>query len=244
MFPARHSAIANHAHLSESGTNKPSSKAKPAHRSSLSPLGHSKLEITFCDLNSGAKMTRKNTLVPSTVHRIENRILLVRGQKVLLDDDLAALYNVEVRVLNQAVKRNQRRFPSDFVFWLTPKENRNLKSQFATASGHGGRRTLPYAFTEYGAIMAASILNSPRAIEMSVFVVRAFVRLRDALASHKALAAKFAALEQRLETHDKTIGEIIEAIRALMAPPEKPSRRIGFGPDAVPKPKMLKLTKA
>jgi len=185
-------------------------------------------------------MTRKSALVPSTVPRIENRIFLVRGQKVLLDDDLAALYDVEVRVLNQAVKRNKKRFPSDFVFRLTAKENRNLKSQIVTTSGsHGGRRTLPYAFTEHGAFMAASVLNSPRAVEMSVFVVRAFVRLRDTLASHKALAAKFAELEQRLETHDKTIGEIIDAIRALVTPPERPARKIGFRLDAVSKPKML-----
>ena len=184
----------------------------------------------------GAKMTRKNALVP----RIENRIFLVRGQKVLLDDDLAALYNVEVRVLNQAVKRNQRRFPSDFVFRLSAKENRNLKSQFVISSGaHGGRRTVPYAFTEHGAIMAASVLNSPRAIEMSIFVVRAFLRIRETLASHKALAAKFAQLEQRLETHDKTIGEIIDAIRALMTPPEKPPRQIGFRLDASSRSKLL-----
>jgi hypothetical protein len=185
-------------------------------------------------------MTRKNALVPSTVPRIENRIFLVRGQKVLLDDDLAALYAVKVRALNQAVKRNKRRFPADFVFRLTAKENRNLKSQIVTTSGsHGGRRTVPYAFTEHGAFMAASVLNSPRAVEMSVFVVRAFVRLRDTLASHKALAAKFAELEQRLETHDKTIGEIIDAIRALVTPPERPARKIGFRLDAVSKPKML-----
>jgi hypothetical protein len=190
-------------------------------------------------------MIRKKFLVPNTVSRIENRILLVRGQKVLLDDDLAVLYGVKVKALNQAVKRNKKRFPPDFVFQLTGKENRNLKSQFVTTNNsHGGRRTLPYAFTEYGAIMAATVLNSQRAIEMSVFVVRAFVRLRDTLASHKALAAKFTELEKRLETHDKTIGGIIDAIRALMAPPEKPSRRIGFGPHAVSKPNMLKSAKA
>jgi hypothetical protein len=114
-----------------------------------------------------------------------------------------------------------------------------LKSQFVTASSHGGRRTVPYAFTEHGAIMAASILNSPRAIEMSVFVVRAFLRLRDTLASHKAFAAKFAQLEQRLETHDNTISEIIDALRALMTPPERPARKIGFRLDAVSRPKML-----
>jgi hypothetical protein len=181
-------------------------------------------------------MTSESALVP----RIENRIFLVRGQKVLIDYDLAALYAVEVRALNQAVKRNKKRFPSDFIFQLTVKENEELKSQTVTSkSSRGGRRHLPYAFTEHGAIMAASVLNSPRAVEMSVFVVRAFVRLREALASHKALAAKFAELEQRLETHDKAIGEIIDAIRALMTPPEKPVRQIGFRPDAVSKPKML-----
>jgi hypothetical protein len=185
-------------------------------------------------------MTRKSALAPSTVPRIETRIFLVRGQKVLIDYDLAVLYAVQVKALNQAVKRNKKRFPPDFVFRLTAKENRNLKSQIVTtSSSHGGRRTLPYAFTEHGAIMAASVLNSPRAIEMSVFVVRAFVRLRDALASHKALAAKFAELEQRLETHDKAIGEIIDAIRALVTPPERPARKIGFRPDAISKPKML-----
>ncbi len=185
-------------------------------------------------------MTRKNALVSSTVPGIENRIFLVRGQKVLLDRDLAALYAVPVKALNQAVKRNKKRFPQDFVFGLTAKENRNLKSQIVTSTGsHGGRRTMPYAFTEHGAIMAASILNSPRAIEMSIFVVRAFLRLRETLASHKALAAKFAELEQRLETHDKAIGDIIDAIRALMTPSLKPARQIGFRPDAVSKLKML-----
>jgi ORF6N domain len=182
-------------------------------------------------------MTRKTAIVPG----IENRIFLVRGQKVLLDQDLAALYAVQVRALNQAVKRNEKRFPPDFVFRLTAKENRNLKSQFVTTnSGRGGRRTLPYAFTEHGAIMAASVLNSPRAVEMSVFVVRAFVRLRETLGSQRALAARFAELEQRLETHDKAIGEIIDAIRALMMPPEKPPRQIGFRLDASSRPKLLK----
>lgn len=170
-------------------------------------------------------MTRKNALVPG----IEHRIFLVRGQKVLLDHDLAALYAVKVKALNQAVKRNKKRFPPDFAFQLNATENEELKSQFVTTnSRRGGRRTIPYAFTEHGAIMAAGILNSPRAIEMSIFVVRAFLRLRETLASHKALASKFAELEQRLETHDKAIGEIIDAIRALMAPPEKPVRQIGF----------------
>ncbi|MGO8759057.1 MAG: ORF6N domain-containing protein [Terracidiphilus sp.] len=186
-------------------------------------------------------MTSQSVLVPKP---IENQIYLVRGQKVLLDFDLAALYGVQVRALNQAVKRNERRFPSDFVFRLTAEENQTLKSQTViSGSSHGGRRYLPYAFTEHGAIMAASVLNSPRAVEMSIFVVRAFLRLREAIAANKALAAKLAELEQRLETHDKKIDEIIRAIRVLSAPPEKPVRRIGFLADTVSKPKMLRASK-
>jgi hypothetical protein len=108
-------------------------------------------------------------------------------------------------------------------------------------SSRGGRRYAPYAFTEHGAIMAASVLNSPRAVEMSIYVVRAFLRLREMLATHKALAAKLAELEQRLETHDHKIVEIVKAIHVLAMPPEKPARQIGFRPDAVSKPKMLKV---
>jgi len=189
-------------------------------------------------------MTSKNALVP---YSIENQIHLVRGQKVLLDADLATLYDVEVRALNQVVKRNENRFPSDFVFQLTAEENAGLKSQTVISSGsHGGRRNAPYAFTEHGAIMAASVLNSPRAVEMSIYVVRAFLRLRETLATNKALAAKLAELEQRLETTDQKIIEIIEAIHVLAMPPEKPARQIGFRPNAVSKPKLLmaKTTRA
>jgi hypothetical protein len=182
-------------------------------------------------------MTSKIALVP---YSIENQIHLVRGQKVLLDADLAVLYNVEVRALIQAVKRNEKRFPSDFVLQLTAEENEALRSQnVISKSGRGGRRYAPYAFTEHGAIMAASVLNSPRAVEMSIYVVRAFLRLRETLATHKELAAKLTELEQRLETHDNTINEIIKAIHVLAMPPEKPVRQIGFRPNAVSKPKML-----
>jgi phage regulator Rha-like protein len=182
-------------------------------------------------------MNEESALVPMP---IENQIFLVRGQRILLDVDLAALYGVEVRTLNQAVKRNKQRFPSDFVFQLTAEENEILKSQDVTSkSRHGGRRYLPYAFTEHGAIMAASVLNSPRAVEMSIFVVRAFLRLQKALATNKALANKLAELEQRLATHDEKINEIIQAIRMLTAPPEKSGRQIGFRPVTVSKPKML-----
>lgn len=182
-------------------------------------------------------MTSESALAPNS---IENQIVLVRGQKVLLDSDLAALYHVEVRALNQAVKRNAKRFPSDFVFQLTAEESEALRSQIVISKiGRGGRRYAPYAFTEHGAIMAASVLNSPRAVEMSIFVVRAFLRLREMLATNKALAAKLAELEQRLETTDLKIMEIIDAIHVLAMPPEKQARQIGFHPDAVSKPKML-----
>jgi hypothetical protein len=183
-------------------------------------------------------MPRKTALAQKP---IETQIFLVRGQKVLLDSDFAALYHVEVRALNQAIKRNNERFPSDFVFQLTAKENHALTSHFVISKpGGGGRRYLPYAFTEHGSIMAASVLNSPRAVEMSIFVVRAFVRLRETLATHKALAAKLAELEQKLHTHDETIDTIIKAIRSLMTPPEKPARQIGFRVQTVPTPKTLK----
>ena len=159
-------------------------------------------------------MTGENALVP---YSIENQIRLVRGQKVLLDADLAALYEVEVRALNQAVKRNEKRFPPDFVFQLTAEENEALRSQIVISkSSRGGRRYAPYAFTEHGAIMAASVLNSPRAVEMSIYVVRAFLRLRQTFATNKALAAKLAELEQRLETTDRNIMEIVEAIHVLV----------------------------
>jgi hypothetical protein len=175
---------------------------------------------------------------------IEHRILFVRGQRILLDSDLAALYEVEVRSLNQAVRRNKDRFPSDFVFPLTPEENQALRSQTVSSkNSRGGRRYLPYVFTEHGAIMAASVLNSPRAVEMSIFVVRAFLRQRQALSTSKALAAKLAVLERRLGTHDHIIDEIVRAIRALTAQPEKPARRIGFRPDTPSRTKMLEAGK-
>lgn len=160
---------------------------------------------------------------------VESRILVLRGEKVILDRDLAELYGVPVRQLNQAIKRNRERFPADFMFQVTAKENGILRSQVVISSeGHGGRRYLPYAFTEHGAIMAATVLNSPKAVEMSVFVVRAFVRLRQMLATNRQLAAKIDELERKLESHDTAIQELIEAIRELMTPEEGPRRRIGF----------------
>jgi len=161
--------------------------------------------------------------------RVDSRILFVRGHRVILDSDLAELYGVPVKALNQQVKRNAKRFPQDFLFRLSRKEHEVLRSQFVTSNdGRGGRRYLPYAFTEHGAVMAATVLNSARAIEMGIFVVRAFVRMRQALAANRQIVAKLQELEQRLETHDGEIQELVEAIRELMAPPPRNRRRIGF----------------
>ena len=163
------------------------------------------------------------------VGRVESRILVLRGQKVILDSDLAQLYGVEVKRLNEQVKRNQERFPADFMFRLIDKEDEILRSQIATSNeGRGGRRYPPYAFTEHGAIMAATVLNSPKAVEMSVFVVRAFVRLREMLATNRQLATKIEELERKLESHDTAIQEVLEAIKELMAPEVGSQGKIGF----------------
>src|SRR5579871_1084327 len=150
---------------------------------------------------------------------VESRILVLRHQKVILDSDLAELYGVTVKRLNQQVTRNQERFPTDFMFQLTPDEQASLRLQIATSKpGRGGRRYVPYAFTEHGAIMAATVLNSQRAIEVSVFVVRAFVRMREVLAANQQVVAKLAELENRLESHDLEIKEVVEILRELMSP--------------------------
>lgn len=162
------------------------------------------------------------------VDQIEPLIMTLRGEKVILDNDLALLYGVPTKALNQAVKRNAARFPGDFVFQLTPKEE-NLRSQSVTSSGHGGRRYAPYAFTEHGAIMAASVLNTPQAVHVSVYVVRAFVKLRQIVAGQKELARKIAELEKRIEGHDEAVRQIVAAIKQLMTPPSAaPRKRIGF----------------
>lgn len=161
--------------------------------------------------------------------RTEVRILLLRGRKVILDSDLAELYGVEVKHLNQQIKRNHSRFPSDFAFRLQSGEFESLRSQIVTSKvGRGGRRYLPLAFTEHGAIMAATVLNSKRAIQMSIFVVRAFVRMREALAANQQIVAKLAELERRLENHDGKIQDLVHAIRELMVAPASSRRRIGF----------------
>jgi hypothetical protein len=168
---------------------------------------------------------------------IAQRILVLRGQRVLLDSDLAALYAVTPKRLNEQVRRNQSKFPEDFAFKLEINELRSLRSQIATLDGGRGRhrKYAPLAFTEYGAIMAATVLNSPRAVEMSVYVVRAFVKLRRALESNTELARKLEALEKSVVTLDarsrRQFEEVYSAIRALMTPPVKESRPIGFTAD-------------
>ena len=161
--------------------------------------------------------------------KVSSKILVVRGQKVILDADLAELYGVPVKRFNEQIKRNSHRFPKDFRFLLSRGEYVNLRSQIATSSSsHGGRRYLPHAFTEHGAIMAATVLNSKRAIEMSIFVVRAFVQMRDTLAMNQHVFAKLSELEQKLNEHDDDIQDLFTAIRELMAPLPANSRRIGF----------------
>jgi len=177
-----------------------------------------------------------NEKVPSVVENIGPLIRTIRGKKVILDADLARIYGVPTRALNQAVKRNLHRFPDDFLFQLTVEESENLKSQFVTSSLHGGRRKLPYAFTENGAIMAANVLSSPEAVRMSVFVVRAFVQMRDLLGGTKELAKQLAALEKkltaRLDEHEIAIIEVLRRVMDILdpppPPPEPPRRRIGF----------------
>jgi hypothetical protein len=164
------------------------------------------------------------------VEQIEPSILSIRGQKVILDKDLAQLYGVTTKRLNQQVLRNKHRFPSDFMFQVSAAEQTDLRLQTATSKmGRGGRRYRPYAFTEHGALMVASVLNTPRAVEVSVFVVRAFVKLRQMVATHKELAQKLGELERKVGGHDDAIRSLVAAIRQLMTPPPEPKRgKIGF----------------
>lgn len=166
-------------------------------------------------------------LIPA--ERIHRAILLIRGQKVMLDRDLAALYGVTTFNLNKAVKRNLQRFPADFMFQLTAEEAESMRFQFGISKGRGGTRYPPHAFTEQGVAMLSSVLRSERAIQVNVAIMRAFVGLRQTLAARKDLATKLAELERRIEKHDASIHTLFEAIRQLMAPPpETPKRQIGF----------------
>jgi len=166
------------------------------------------------------------------IQMIAPSIMLLRGQRVILDADLASLYGVETRVFNQAVKRNLDRFPQDFMFQLTPEEKKEVITNCDNLPRLKYSPSLPYAFTEHGAVMAATILNSSRAVEVSVYVVRAFVELRSVMAAHEGLSHRLDELEGRVGKHDEYIVLLVEAIRQLALPEDGTDKRIGFREDA------------
>src|SRR3990167_5620062 len=174
-------------------------------------------------------MDQEQLAVP--VELIERCIYIIRGHKVMLDADLAQLYQVPTFRLNEAVKRNRKRFPEDFMFQLSVQENESLKSHFAMSKGRGGRRTIPYAFTEHGVAMLSSVLNSERAVQMNILIIRAFVRLREMLATHKELAVRIEKLENTQKKHGSVINLLASEIDKLKIPPPlKKKEQIGFKP--------------
>src|SRR6266550_9643598 len=169
--------------------------------------------------------------LPIPVQLIERRIYLIRGKKVMVDLDLAGLYGVETRVFNQAVKRNPDRFPEDFMFQLTKEEGESLRSQFVTLKPHGRgrhRKYMPYVFTEQGVAMLSGVLNSKRAVEVNIAIMRAFVKLREILESNEQLNRKFAAVIRKLGEHDKYFKVVFDELKKLSNPPVPPHRQIGF----------------
>ncbi|MBY0505992.1 MAG: ORF6N domain-containing protein [Bryobacteraceae bacterium] len=178
------------------------------------------------------KLGATELIVP--IERIENRIFLIQGQKVMLDMDLAELYQVPTKRLNEAATRNRSRFPPDFMFQLTQEEFDDLRSQFATSSsgstsGYGGRRYRPFAFTEFGVAMLSAVLKSEKAVQMSILIMRAFVKLRELISGHKDLAARIEKLEANQDQHASVINILAEEIDNLkLLPPELPKNRIGF----------------
>ncbi len=163
------------------------------------------------------------------ITKVEVLIHVVRGHRVMLDSDLAAIYGVMTMRLNEQVRRNMSRFPADFMFQLSAEENERLISQIATSKiGRGGRRKLPLVFTQEGVAMLSSVLHSPRAIQANIAIMRGFVRLREALSLHKELAVKLNVLEGRVTKHDENLEAVFGAIRKLMEPPISPKKRIGF----------------
>ena len=166
---------------------------------------------------------------PCTESELSEKILTLRGQKVILDRDLAVVYGVETGALNRAVSRNKSRFPPDFCFQLTAEEQEILRCQFGISRDHGGIRHLSHVFTEHGALMAANVLRSRRAVEMSVFVVRAFIRMRQAMLSRHEMEKRLDQIEKLLLVHDDSLKELYERIRPLLLPPADPPKpRIGF----------------
>ena len=173
------------------------------------------------------KKSKNSNIIP--VERIANKIYVIREQKVILDKDIAELYEIPTGRLNEQVKRNIKRFPNDFMFQLTKEEYEVLKSQNAISkTKRGGRRYNPFAFTEQGIAMLSSVINSERAIEVNILIMRAFVKLREILSTHKELADKLKELELKLDTHDEQIQVIIETINQLLTEPEKPKKKMGF----------------
>jgi phage regulator Rha-like protein len=189
--------------------------------------------ISLRALGSRMSSTRK-------IDNVERAIYLIRGQRIMLDSDLAAIYQVTTKRLNQQFTRNRKRFPVDFAFQLTAEEFTNLKSQIATSNRRGGRRYLPWVFTEHGAIMLASVLNSDVAVQASVRVVRAFIKLREMVAANAQLASKLEELERRLDSHDEAtpkafaspdyfgVVDLFATLKRLLEPEAKPEREIGF----------------
>ena len=178
-------------------------------------------------------MPRKENLTSDSlavsIQFVERRIYLIRGHKVMIDEDLAELYGESTKRLNQQVNRNRKRFPEDFMFQLTKKEAENLRSQFVTSrSMHGGRRSLPYVFTEHGVAMLSSVLSSERAIEVNITIMRAFIRLRQLLESNEELNRKFAAVIRKLSTHDKYFQVVFEELKRLTEQPPSERKQIGF----------------
>lgn len=170
-----------------------------------------------------------NNSLTISIQLIERRIYLIRGHKVMIDVDLAELYGVPTKRLNERVRRNTKRFPEDFMFQLTKAEAENLRSQFATSrSGHGGRRSLPYVFTEQGVAMLSSVLNSEQAIEVNIMIMRAFVKLRQMLESNEELNRKFAAVIRKLSTHEKYFRVVFDELKKLTEPSTTPPKQIGF----------------
>jgi hypothetical protein len=175
-------------------------------------------------------MAKKSSTIVTTAEQIERSIHVIRGQRVMLDSDLAKLYGVPTKVLNQAVQRNAERFPDDFAFQLAPQEFANLKSQIVTSSlEHGGRRKLPWVFTEHGVAMLSSVLRSPTEVQVSIEIMRAFVRLRRLLVTLSELVSQLIKLAERVPLHDALIKVVTDVLRKMMEPPpEKPKGRIGF----------------
>ena len=178
----------------------------------------------------------KLMLIPLST--VADRILIIRGRKVLLDEHLASLYGVTTKRLNEAVRRNRQRFPTDFMFQLTSAEHTHLRTQFATSKFRGGRRYAPYAFTEHGAVMLAAVLNSPLAVQASILVVRAFVRLRRVLGSTEHLRTQLDSLEAKVKKHDEHFSYVFDALRALMDESEEEADtkpRIGYHTETAPR---------